>query len=393
MSIPSAFLAWVAAISWAVHASEQCGGAGQPSCPMQHEVASGAATHLDGDVEDVGLLHLRTSKTLETKQSCQLPGNPCDTCISDPKEYLDLWESYAKPGHHKQPGCVSPELFGSIHGFGEDFLYDPTSQKAWIFSKVDLEMFLNLQWKYGSTDAAKVSAATFVIVGFGPPNLNNALTGLGLGVFNLPQGPDALKNGFNLVPTVPVFAWWFYEMSTAGYFIDYATQKQVVVAYSHVSWQNVLDVFSRLTQCSVASLKVANLTEAGWWSGCSRSSLAVYAALDLPLHGMGTNGCVQAFWANANKKWSVKNAGDVRMMLWQCYDVNPFNTGIGLGWNSYPNPLVCKPPCWQTNYDHYTGEEYVIDNVKVQNFTRFQDIELANLTAAQARKYSRGGFC
>merc|ERR1740120_459157 len=180
-----------------------------------------------------------------------------------------------------------------------------------------------------------------------------------MAVFTLPEPAVAATDG--VIPYVPTWGWWFSFLAEAGGFNDFSltVQKEIILAYSQMGYDgtsSVLDVFQQLTGCSAKTLR-----ENGSLEGCSTSAMKVNDALT-EYYLQGTP-CVKVFVdGQGPDTWSVSNSGDVRMMLLQCFDVNPFNTGVGLGWNSYPNPLVCKPPDQQTNDDHYTGKEYVITN-------------------------------
>jgi len=366
----------------------RCGAAGQPTCPSEFQ---------EGD--EVGLLSLRASVRTRSEGAFgpfpppgpafpQPTANSSECPIQTADQYKKKWAELAKTGHHEEPGCVSAELYASMFQCGGEYLYGPDAQKAWLGGKVDLEQFMYLQWKFGQKNASAVTAGIAVIIGFGPPSLDGDFANNCLAVFSLP------KNNTALYPVVPTGSYWFSFMAQKGYFFNYQLQQEMVLAYA--SGESPLDVMHRLTHCSIKALKqLGNELIAD--SKCSTNSSNVYKVLS-EVGDTGTLGCVEKFWANEGNLWSLDDMGAVRMMLNNCFDVNPFNTFIGLGWNSYPNPLVCNPPgLAQTTRDHYTGEEYVIDNLPIADFgegdTTAEVITLADVDAKTNKYLTTAGFC
>jgi len=302
-------------------------------------------------------------------------------CMTEPEDFKTEWDRL--PYIPRDPRCVCSSLWGSIFNCADSKLYGDKAEKAWIFGKADLEQLLWIQKNYGRT-GAKVSSAAFVLVGFGPPALDDPLDGLCLAVFKLP--PPAIAVSHGTLPQIPTWTWWFYTLSLYLFNIPYETQRLITVAYSRTGpATNVLDVFQTVTGCDKDSI------QAGGFDDCNPSALRVKDAL-APYQQQGLK-CVKVFFDMPGNRWTLDDPAAVRMMLWQCYDVNPFNTGVGLGWNSYPNPLVCKPPDQQTNSDHYTGEEYVISNVPTKTLPKFLPIKLSAVTAQQNSGYTTNGYC
>ena len=54
--------------------------------------------------------------------------------------------------------------------------------------------------------------------------------------------------------------------------------------------------------------------------------------------------------------------GPLRAALAFCQDANPFNTGLGWGYNTAANPFSSKPYDKQTVSDRYTGREFIVEN-------------------------------
>jgi len=399
-------LATIALAVVAVHASQK---SGTSAC-------AGAECAHDGEGDEVGLLSLRTASSFGPLPTpAPVPTPICKKCtgtdcIDSPEKYKKQWEAYSKEGKKRElPPCVSHKLFASSYYDGSEAvkLYPVTAQLAWIVSKFDLEQWMYMQYQYGVTHPQWVTASVGVIVGFGPPALNGALDDVKLGVFQLPESPcDAANEG--IIPYVPSFAWWFSFLASQNIEeFDLPVQKEIIQAYSqmgHGGKTNVLDVFQQLTGCS------AKLAEEGTLednitndddTGCDSGPAQVFKALSgkrqsgtMLISGADEDkgGCVQAFLKGQGKKtWSVDNAGAVRMMLYMCFDVNPFNTGVGLGWNSYPNPLLCG--VHQTNDERYTGKEYVILNGPLSNLKNLTNITLVPASAESNQGVRDNGFC
>lgn len=65
-----------------------------------------------------------------------------------------------------------------------------------------------------------------------------------------------------------------------------------------------------------------------------------------------------------NMEYSVL-VGPLRAALAFCQDANPFNTGVGLGFNTSANPFACTPWSQQSVGDRYTGREFILKNMKL----------------------------
>ena len=80
----------------------------------------------------------------------------------------------------------------------------------------------------------------------------------------------------------------------------------------------------------------------------------------------------QECFTNFNKNYLVPKlaggmaysglVGPPRAALAFCQDANPFNTGLGLGYNTAANPFSRKPWDQQTVSDRYTGREFIVEN-------------------------------
>lgn len=363
--------------------------------------SGGQCTH-EGEGDEVGLLSVRTASKFGPLPPSPAPPEPpqpqlCDPSlkpITTPELYRDAWQAQSEaPTNKNLPPCVTKELFGCFFGCADKALYG-SAQTAWISPRENLMQYLYLQHLYGAKEPSKVTAGACIIVGFGPDYLLRPLEHQCLGVFTLPKSP-AVAASQGLTPFVPTVEHWFSVMAKKGFTFDWSVQKGLARVYSQLGvggTTNVLDVFHGLTNCSVEKMEATGMAP-DEDTDCYTSVRDVYNALK-DVAGQGTDGCVQVFDANKGNKWSKTDMGDVRTMLWRCFDANPWNTFVGLGWNSLPNPLVCVKPEKQTNDEHYTGAERVIKNIKLDDFPSTPIvIPMTDTTKGQNDRYTSKGFC
>ncbi|MFD8417877.1 hypothetical protein [Streptomyces sp. NPDC059466] len=79
-------------------------------------------------------------------------------------------------------------------------------------------------------------------------------------------------------------------------------------------------------------------------------------------------------------------------MLYQCQDAGFLNTGVGLGYNTYANPFVCKPAAAQSVREGYTGREFIVPNMSFERLPSRTDIPL-DLGRPSGRGFLRTGYC
>jgi len=363
--------------------------------------SGGQCTH-EGEGDEVGLLSVRTASNFGPLPPAPTPAQPqlCDPSldpITEPGAYRDAWLAQGDTGSNKNlPACAADGLFGCFFPCGQDSFYGD-NEKAWISPAENLRQYLYLQHMYGVDDPQKVAAGAFIIVGFGPPGLQVDEPGFCLGVFTLPGAVTAARNG--ITPMVPTVNYWFSFMAQAGFKFDWSVQKGLALAYSELGvggTTNVLDVFQELTHCSAKLLASGDFPDEitpDNHTGCHQSVVDVYNTLNMGQTGTKPDGCVSVFYENKDNKWSLTDLGDVRMMLSRCFDANPWNTMVGLGWNSYPNPLVCVKTAKQTNIEHYTGAEFVIKNIPFGKVLDPVKIQFADYIAAENTDLLTDGFC
>ncbi|MFF4385338.1 hypothetical protein ACFY0G_00880 [Streptomyces sp. NPDC001552] len=78
--------------------------------------------------------------------------------------------------------------------------------------------------------------------------------------------------------------------------------------------------------------------------------------------------------------------------LFQCQDAGFLNTGVGLGYNTYANPFVCRPADRQSVRERYTGREFILPNALFTALPSRVDIPL-DLGAPGQRDFLHTGYC
>jgi len=87
-----------------------------------------------------------------------------------------------------------------------------------------------------------------------------------------------------------------------------------------------------------------------------------------------------------------RNAAALRGVLYQCQDVGFLNTGVGLGYNTYANPFVCKPAAEQTVRQRFTGREFIFSNMAFNDLPSHVNMEL-DLGEPFNRGFLFAGYC
>jgi hypothetical protein len=294
-------------------------------------------------------------------------------CISTPAEYLTAWNS-------REVRCVSPSLFGTTHTRGGTTIYPSGFWYAWAGSNTNLERFLVLRRVYGD-NPPKVGIGILSYVGF--PGLETYDSPTDLAVYTLPPGTQV---------QVPSFETWFrvldQEFGNTGAY-PLGAQVDLVVAYSRLRPnEDVVGAFQTVTGCRQAALvRGQDLSPR---IGCSRSFLGAIAAAGPSPYTTGeSKSCFQNF---ASSYRGPKNAAAMRGVLYQCQDVGFLNTGVGLGYNTYANPFVCKPAAKQTVRQGYTGREFIFPNMAFNDLPSHVNIEL-DLGKPFERGFLFSGYC
>ena len=294
-------------------------------------------------------------------------------CISTPDEYQTAW-------NNRQIRCVSPFLFGTTHTRGSTTLYPAGFRYAWGVSSTNLQRYLALRRIYGD-NSPKVGIGMLSYAGF--PGLESYGTPTDLAVYTLPRGTQA---------QVPSFETWFrlldQESGETGAY-PLAAQASLVVAYSRLRPdEDVVGAFHTVTGCRRAALlRGRDLSPK---IGCNQAFLgAIAAAGPSPYTSGESKSCFQNF---ASRYRGPRNAAAMRGVLYQCQDVGFLNTGVGLGYNTYANPFVCKPAAGQTVLQRYTGREFILPNMTLNDLPGYVNIKL-NLGQPSRRGFLYSGYC
>ncbi|MFD6938037.1 hypothetical protein ACFWAP_18055 [Streptomyces goshikiensis] len=300
-------------------------------------------------------------------------GDPIGPCVSTPAEYRAAWEA-------REVRCVAPSLFGTTHARGQTSLYPSGFRYAWAGSSTNLEQYLKLRARYGD-QPAKVGIGVLSYVGY--PGLEDWSTPTDLEVYTLPAGARA---------QVPAFETWFRLLdeefgTTRAY--PLAAQRDLVVAYSRLNRdEDVVGAFEKVTGCRRDALLAGEAPSAE--IGCNRSFLgALAAAGPSPYDGASSSAC----FANFQTRYrGDRDASALRGALYQCQDAGFLNTGVGLGYNTYANPFVCRPADRQSVRERYTGREFILPNALLTALPSRVDIPLDLGTPGQ-RDFLQTGYC
>ncbi|MGW4567322.1 hypothetical protein ACWEN3_34695 [Streptomyces sp. NPDC004561] len=298
---------------------------------------------------------------------------PADGCISTPAEYRAAWNA-------RQVRCVSPSLFGTTHTRGDTSPYPSGFRYAWAGSGTNLERYLELRRRYGD-QPPKTGVGILSYVGY--PGLETWSTPTDLAVYTVPTGVRAL---------VPAFETWFRlldeQFGETGAF-PLAAQRDLVVAYSRLRrGEDVVGAFQNVTGCRRDRLLQGAVPSAA--IGCNRSFLgALAAAGPSPYDGGDSLTCFAKF---RSRYAGPRDAAALRGALYQCQDAGFLNTGTGLGYNTYANPLVCAPADRQTVRERYTGREFILPNAPFAALPSHVDIPL-DLGTPGRRGFLRAGYC
>ena len=292
-------------------------------------------------------------------------------CISTPGEYLTAW-------NERQVRCVSSDLFGTTHTRGSAALYPGSFWYAWAGSNTNLERYLIVRRIYGD-NPPKVGIGILSYAGF--PGLESYDTPTDLAVYTLPRGAR-----------VPSFETWFrlldQEFGDSGAY-PLAAQVGLVVAYSRLRMnEDVVGVFQTVTGCRRAALLSGQ--DLSPKIGCNKAFLGAIAAAGPSPYTTGeSKSCFRNF---ASRYRGPKNAAAMRGVLYQCQDVGFLNTGVGLGYNTYANPFVCKPAARQTVRQKYTGREFIVPNTRFNDLPGYVNVKL-NLGRPSKRGFLHTGYC
>ena len=285
-------------------------------------------------------------------------------------------------GRMEQPADsmrVTPPLRHDTHAGQHDALSLRLLVRVGV-SSTNLERYLVLRSSYGG-HPPKVGIGMLSYAGF--PGLESYDTPTDLAVYTLPHGIQV---------QVPSFETWFRLLDqkfggTRAY--PLAAQVGLVVAYSRLRpHEDIVGAFQTVTGCRRAALLRGR--EPSSKIGCNRAFLGAIAAAGPSPYTTGeSKSCFQNF---ASRYRGPRNAAAIRGVLYQCQDVGFLNTGVGLGYNTYANPFVCKPAAQQTVLQRYTGREFILPNMTFSDLPSYVNIKL-DLGRPSKRRFLYSGYC
>ena len=324
-----------------------------------------------------------------SEQPIDQPSVTCPLLIDTPAQYAAAAANFQTTPEH----CISANLYVTSLQGGER-LYPEQYQYAWANGSTNAHRYLELNKRWGqSKDPSiliKMLTAIDTFIGFPvyvrPYVADNPVYSLILAAYTLPQDVNV---------KVPSFESWFKILeSELDVFVPLELGRLMVDPYTKVANQeDVVEVFTKLTGC-VGSGTYPNRS---WPStenpaSCSpevQMALGFTVQLDtgerVPACKVGSQDCLisskQCFQGfddsylapnlAGNMDYSVL-VGPLRAALAFCQDANPFNTGVGLGFNTSANPFACTPWSEQSVGDRYTGREFIAKNIKLTDLPQLE---------------------
>ena len=327
-----------------------------------------------------------------------LPPSTCEAepyLINTPNEYACAVEKFQVYPEN----CISPDLYITAYAFqgSEKKLYADGFEYAWANSSTNLARYLQMNQKWGQVSDSDFSVAKMVVgiqsyIGFAisgiPPDdkrIPNAP--LPVAVYLLPDGAKA---------QVPSFETWFKILETDfDVFVPLELQQHMIEPYTTMlENQDVVGVFTDMTGCeavpALGQSPNAVYPEKTWPStgvgDYNAPNKTCHTEVERALNATGSPACkvgqaygdgdceltTQECFTNFNKNYLApalanntnheQMVGPLRAALAFCQDANPFNTGLGLGYNTAANPFSRKPWDQQTVSDRYTGREFIVEN-------------------------------
>lgn len=336
--------------------------------------------------------------------------------ISTPLDFQDAWDNRVSI----DGADISPSLLATIYSpedglpIEQNYLYPKGFYYAWGFSNANLSLFLELNNLYGATDPTKVTVGLAEIAGF--PGLET-YSGGNLAVYTLPNSGVSFQESEVLVPTIQT---WLRILDCLGYPVPLATSIDLTELYATLSSnQDVVDIYSQLSGLDRDILLNRNLgyaptapsDESAWEPfNISTQQQEAYKNViqelgDSP-YNFSTSGEVPEvgevtlkLFANLPgilagmdpSKDSDLMVMAVRAALAQGQDASALNTTVGVGYNTYPNPFVCKSLSEQSIQERYTGREFILLNRRLEDCQEYISLELE--ADNPDRPYLINGWC
>jgi|GEM_PF-6689822 len=306
---------------------------------------------------------------------------PAGKCIETPAEYRDAWNACAPMA------CISPKLYSTIAVGTPGAVRTPYPRGfnwAWTNGYENLKKYAT--WRQSQCrqaglgqvfTGADVTRNILLYVGFSPASI---VPGQAYTLLVMDLSADASR-------FVPTAQGWVNAFEDAfGLNIPIETQKALTLNLED-SQATASDPsipvsptrnFVRITGCDARS--AAKCTDAPI-SACRSDYFNAAQALRSflpynPSPNATTRNCVQAFKNYVTRKGAPATPAEVRAMLLYCQDVNPCNSGLGLGFNpSYPGAATPRPgQLGEPLLAHFTGREFVFLN---QTLDRLQSAKIS----------------
>jgi hypothetical protein len=273
------------------------------------------------------------------------------SCVTTAAQYAAAFNSC-------QPvSCVAPSLYGVIGGgtpADQTSVYPSTFYWGWVGGAESLQQYADWQVQacQGTLAESEVTHRILLWVGFGEGDITKGAP-YTLSVMDLGSEPSLF---------VPAWEQWFLAFERAfGIVVPLDAQKNLTLNLGNAVTRDPTRQFAEITGCSAHS--AAHCTDQPL-SACSADYQNAANALisQSPIEGTGsTTDCANAFKTYIGTLGRSTNAAEVRAMLRYCQDVNPCNSGQGLGFNP------AYPPGGGTLTQHFTGREYVLLNKSLQD--------------------------
>jgi hypothetical protein len=266
-------------------------------------------------------------------------------CVTTPADYAKAFSSC-------QPvPCVAPNLYGVIGGgtpAQQTSVYPSDFYWGWVDGAEGLQQYADwqLQSCQGTLPKSEVTHRILLWVGFGESDITKGA----------PYTLSVMDLGDDQTLLVPSFEAWFLAFERAfDLVIPLDAQKDLTLDLQNHA-NDPTKKFASITGCSAQS--AAQCTDQPL-AACSApyTNAANILMSQSPIEGTGsTADCVNAFKTYASGLGRPVNAAETRALLRYCQDVNPCNSGLGLGFNP------AYPPGGGTLREHFTGREYVLIN-------------------------------
>jgi hypothetical protein len=334
--------------------------------------------------------------------------------INTPAQYQHAWDNYLAA----DVSDISSKLFATIHfpedglPIGQNYLYPKGFYYAWGFSNSNLALFLELNHRYGKSDPTKVSVGLAEFAGFTGVE---SFEGANLAVYSL-RAIDEEQSEV-LVPTVQT---WMRVLDSLGCSVPMTVITALTKEYANLGRdQDAVDIYNQLSGLernvllnpSLGYAPVDPSQEEAWQAfNISTSQQQAYKhvmqKLGRSAYSIPTSSAVNEVGAVTlelfsklsrlldtmdpeTETWSMAMA--VRAALAQGQDASALNTTEGVGYNTYPNPFVCKPRAAQTIQERYTGREFILLNRRLDDCYQYCSFELQ--ADSTDRPYLINGWC